>query len=431
MFWRMLKGALIRQKRKKLLVVITMALGASLTTATLNVMLDVGDKVNRELKAYGANILVTPRTTSLLNELYGVEIGVGSSGPYLEEADLGKIKTIFWANNIVGFAPYLSARATVGPEGPEVALIGTWFNRRLELPTGEFLETGIKQLKPWWEVEGTWVQDNDEKGAMIGSLLAKKLDLRPGDELEVIIAGEGGERREKLTVRGLLNSGGPEDENIFVPLKFVQRTLNLAGKVSQVEVSALTTPENELARRAAQDPASLSTEEWETWYCTAYVSAIAYQIEEAIPSARAKPIRQVAESEGAILQKTQLLMLLITALTLLASALGISNLVTAGIMERSREIGLLKALGASDMSILILFLAETVITSIAGGVAGYYPGLGFAQLVGRTVFGAAVATKAMIIPLVTALIVAVTLAGSLPAMRLLLSLRPAEVLYGR
>ncbi|WP_406676788.1 ABC transporter permease [Moorella sp. ACPs] len=431
MFWRMLKGALIRQKRKKLLVVLTMALGASLTTATLNVMLDVGDKVNRELKAYGANILVTPRTASLLNELYGVETGAGSSGPYLEEADLGKIKTIFWANNILGFAPYLPARATIGPEGPEVALVGTWFNRRLELPTGEVLETGIKQLKPWWEVEGTWVQDNDEKGAMVGSLLAKKLGLRPGDELEVIVAGEGGERRERLTVRGLLNSGGPEDENIFVPLKFVQRALNLAGKVSQVEVSALTTPENELARKAAQDPASLSTEEWETWYCTAYVSAIAYQIEEAIPGARAKPIRQVAESEGTILQKTQLLMLLITALTLLASALGISNLVTAGIMERSREIGLLKALGASDMSILILSLAETVITGIAGGVAGYFPGLGFAQLVGRTVFGAAVATKAMIIPLVTVLIVAVTLAGSLPAMRMLLSLRPAEVLHGR
>jgi len=161
------------------------------------------------------------------------------------------------------------------------------------------------------------------------------------------------------------------------------------------------------------------------------VSAISYQIEEAVSGARAKPVRQVAESEGAILQKTQLLMLLITALSLAGSALGISNLLTASVMERTREIGLLKALGATDSEILLSTLSETMTTGIAGGIAGYFMGLGFAQIIGQTVFGSAVEAKGMVIPIVMILVVLVTLAGSLPAFRMLLSLRPAEVLHGR
>ncbi|OIQ60839.1 ABC transporter permease YtrF precursor [Moorella thermoacetica] len=161
------------------------------------------------------------------------------------------------------------------------------------------------------------------------------------------------------------------------------------------------------------------------------MSSIAYQIEEAIPGARAKPILKVAGAEGAILQKTQFLMFLIAALSLISAALGIANLMTASIMERSREIGLLKALGASDGAILILSLAETVITGIAGGLAGILSGLGLARVIGQAVFAAAVAPRGIVVPLVLALATGVTILGSLPAMRLLLSLRPAEVLHGR
>jgi putative ABC transport system permease protein len=425
----MLKGALSRQRRKMFMVALTIALGVSLTTAMLNVMLDVGDKVNRELKAYGANITVTPRSASVLKELYGVEAGAGAAGQYLQEADLGKLKTIFWANNIVAFAPTLEAKASLGANGEDVTLVGTWFERKLELPTGEVVETGIKELKSWWSIDGQWAQDTDLHGAMVGSLLAKKRNIKTGDELQ--IAGSGSSPAEKLVVKGIINSGGAEDEQIFVPLSFVQKFSNMDGKVAKVEVSAITTPDNDLARKAAHNPKSLTLKEWETWYCTAYVSAISYQIEEAVSGARAKPVRQVAESEGAILQKTQLLMLLITALSLAGSALGISNLLTASVMERTREIGLLKALGATDSEILLSTLSETMTTGIAGGIAGYFMGLGFAQIIGQTVFGSAVEAKGMVIPIVMILVVLVTLAGSLPAFRMLLSLRPAEVLHGR
>jgi putative ABC transport system permease protein len=433
----MVWGALFRQKGKMLMVAFTIALGASLATAMLNVMLDVGDKVNQELKTYGANINVLPRGASLLDDLYGVSDGSGVSDKYLNEDELGNIKTIFWAFNIVDFTPYLYARARVvsapgvnaagkDPAG-DARLVGAWFSRHLELPTGESLDTGMRNLKSWWDVRGRWLTDDDAGAVMAGEAAAAKYGLKPGDT--VVFETERG--RREFTVESIFSAGGDEDEAFYLPLASVQELADRPGLVSRVEVSALTTPDNELSRRAGQDPKSLSIKEWETWYCTAYVSAICYQIDEVISDAVSKPIRQVAESEGAILEKTQLLMLLITVLSLAGSALGISNLVTAGVMERAAEIGLLKAVGAYDGAISVLVLAEILITGVIGGIGGYFAGLGFAQIIGRSVFGSAIDIKPMVIPLVGVLVFLVTMAGSIPSIRLLLSLRPAEVLHGR
>jgi putative ABC transport system permease protein len=397
----------------------------------LNVMFDVGDKINRELKTYGANINVLPRGASLLDDLYGVNEGAGISDKHLAEAELGNIKTIFWAFNIVDFTPYLNVRATLAapssPAGGEVKLTGTWFDRYLELPTGESLTTGIRNMKSWWDVRGRWLDGNDGAAAMVGETAAARHHIKVGD---VIALSAGTERRE-LVVEGIFHAGGDEDDAVYVPLALAQELSGRPGLVSRVEVSALTTPDNELSRRAAQDPKSLSIKEWETWYCTAYVSAICYQIDEVISDAVSKPIRQVAESEGVVLEKTQLLMLLITILSLAGSALGISNLVTASVMERSAEIGLLKAVGASDGPISLLVLAEILITGIAGGAAGSFAGLGFAQIIGQSVFNASIDIKPVVIPITAALVALVTLAGSIPSIRFLLSLRPAEVLHGR
>ncbi|MDR2393195.1 MAG: ABC transporter permease [Treponema sp.] len=429
MFWTMVKGALLRQKGKMLMVAFTIALGASLATAMLNVMLDVGDKVNQELKTYGANITVLPRGASLLDALYGVTEGSGVSDKYLKEEELGKIKTIFWAFNIVDFTPYLNARVRlIAPMGEgEISLVGTWFKHHLELPTGEALDTGMGNMKNWWDVEGRWLRDEDQNALMVGQQAAKRYGITLGDS--ITLQGKGQPRT--FTVASVFNAGGDEDEQIYVPLQVAQALVNREGQVSSVEVSALTTPDNELSRRAAQDPKSLSIKEWETWYCTAYVSAICYQIDEVISGAVSKPIRQVAESEGAILQKTQMLMLLITILSMAGSALGISNLVTASVMERAGELGLLKAIGAYDGPISRLVLTEIGITGIMGGIAGYFVGLGFAQIIGHTVFGSAIDLKPLVVPLVGVLVILVTLAGSIPSIRFLLSLRPAEVLHGR
>jgi putative ABC transport system permease protein len=431
MFVRMIYGAVARRKRKFLMTAGAVALGIALATAMLNVMLDVGDKVNQALRTYGANIMVEPRGASFLGDLYGIGEGEGVADKFLIEAELPGIKTIFWAFNILDFAPWLDVQAEVEGIG-RTTLLGTWFSRHLDIPTGESVDTGIIKLKSWWDVQGPWLRDDDESGVMAGANLAARHNLRIGDRIAVTAAGPGGEpRTAELTVRSVFHSGDREDDALLAPLALVQRLSGLEGKVRRVEVGALTTPENDLARRAAQNPRSLSRHEWEIWYCTAYVGAIAFQIDEVLTGSRAKPVLQVAASEGSILQKTSLLMLLLTILSLACSALAVSGLVTANVMERSAEIGLLKALGAGDGEIILLILAETLTAALAGGIVGYGAGLGLAQIIGRSVFGAAVSAKGLVIPLVALLVLAVTTGGSLPACRMLLRLRPAEVLHGR
>ncbi|MCC8109997.1 MAG: ABC transporter permease, partial [Planctomycetes bacterium] len=361
-------------------------------------------------------------------DLYGLEEGAGVSDKYLREDELGRLKTIFWAYNIVDFAPYLETPVTAPDHDRSFTAVGTWFRKTLDLPTGEKVATGMRGLKSWWTMEGDWPDDAAGDQAVLGYVIAKRLGLKPGDRLDV--SGPNGEP-VSVVVTGVFNSGSAEDDQAFLPLALVQAMTGLPNLVQRVEVSALTTPENDLARRAARSPGSLSAKEWETWYCTAYISAIAYQIEEVLTDARAKPILQVSESEGAILGKIELLMLLLTVLSMACSALALSNLVTASVLERSTEIGLLKAIGATDLDVLLLVLAELMVTSVAGAFAGYGLGIWFSKIIGETVFGAAISISSTAIPLVAAMVVFVTVLGSLPAIKLLLSLRPTQVLHGR
>ena len=425
----MIRGVLFHQKGKMLLIALTIALGASLATGMLNVVLGVEEKVNKELKNYGANIVVKPKDSSLLSDIYDVGEGAELNTAYLREDELGKLKTIFWAFNIVDFTPFLDTRVQVS-DNVTVSLTGTWFNHHLDLPTGESLDAGIVGMRSWWDVtEGRWLDEKDENASeeiMAGTVLAEQNGWHAGDVIR--LKGNNGEK--DVTLVGIYDAGEDEDEQLYATLDLVQALTDRENKVASIEVSALTTPDNELARRAARNPAALSSRDYETWYCTAYVSAICYQIQEVITGSVATAVRKVAESEGTILDKTKLLMILITALSLIGSALGISNLVTASVMERSQEIGLLKAIGARDRSITGVVMTEILITALLGFVVGYLMGFGFAQLIGQSVFGSSIDMDPKVAPIVAGLIALVTIAGSLPAIRMVLRLRPAEVLHG-
>lgn len=429
MFFRMIRGMLTRQTSKMLMIGFTIALGASLATAMLAVMFDVSDKVNQELKTYGANITVVPKEASVISDLYEVEGGAETPVVYLREDELGNIKTIFWAFNIVDFAPLLKTPATAN--GQQVELVGSWFNHHMELPTGEQLDAGIASMRSWWElVDGRWLDEGTEGDArrvMLGTTLSQELGVSAGDSVELA----GSESSGSFEVAGVFSAGGDEDEQVFAPLDLVQELSGVDGKLTSIEVSAITTPDNEVSRQAAKDPSKLTIAQYETWYCTAYASSICYQLQEVITDSVASPVRQVADSEGAILDKIQTLMLLITILALLGSALGISNLVTASVMERGQEIGLLKAIGATDRAISGLVLTEIVVVAILGGIVGFAAGFGFAQIIGQTVFDSAITLKPVVVPLVVVLVIVVTLLGSISAVRTALRLDPVEVLHDR
>ncbi|MDR1264710.1 MAG: ABC transporter permease [Propionibacteriaceae bacterium] len=429
MWFRLIRRALTRRRGGRLLIAAATGLGACVATAMLSVVLDVGDKVNAELTAYGANIVVRPKTVATVGGLYDTSAWETAVGAWLAEDEVAGIKNIFWGFNIVSLAPFLEtavvARDAAGGE-LTATLTGTWFQHQLETAP-DTTAVGVVALKSWWRVEGGWTTDQDQDQVMAGAGLAERAGWAVGDN--ITLQGAGGGRSLRLV--GLITSGEAADDQFWAPLAVAQALAGRPGQVDRVEVAALTTPENDLARRAARDPSSLTVTEWETWYCTAYASSIAYQIEEVMPGAVAKPVRQITAVQGEILTKTESLMLLVTGLALLASALAIANLVTASVMERSAEIGLLKALGASSRAIAGLLLAELLVVGLAGGAVGYGLGLGCAQLVGRSVFAAWITPRPAVVALVGLGVAAVVVVGSLPALRLLLRLRPADVLHGR
>ncbi|ADN02750.1 ABC transporter permease [Spirochaeta thermophila] len=420
---RIIAGSFLRDPGKKVLAGVTMLFASALVSLLLNLTMDIGDKMARELSSYGANLLVTPRTRST-----GLRIGSVAYNPFedvafLEESDLPKIKSIFWRHNITAFAPFLESTAALS-NGASVPLVGTYFYRSIPVPGGRTFSTGVKTLYRFWEVEGRFPEDEAEMvEVLVGTSLARRLGVRPG---EVLTLEDGG----SLLVTGILASGGEEDEVILAPLSFVQRHAGLEGKVSYVRVAALTTPEDALARRARRDPGSLTDREWDLWYCTAYVGAIAYQLEEAIPNARVSPVWQVAAGQGEIMTKVQFFLGVITIVATIAAALGISSIMTTVVLERSREIGLMKALGAPRFLILSQFYVEAGVIGLLGGAMGWALGYGMSGVLSLQLFGRGVGFRPVAIPLVLLTSLFCSLFGTWFPSRMIERIRPAEVLHG-
>lgn len=436
MFFRMLRQSILEGRRRKILAAVTVALAASLITALFELSVDVGDKMAREMKAYGANIRIVPKTDGILE---GIGEGIGAANPLserdgIEESQLANIKDIFWRNNVIGFAPSVRTPVTVdGQEGAtlgKIPLTGTYFDKPVALPDDPDYRTGVRLISPSWVVEGAWPDDQAPGTVLVGTRLAARHGIRIGQSLR-IAPTESDAPAVALRVVGLLTTGGPEDDGLTAPLLLAQTMAGLPGKVGAVEISALTVPENALSKRARRNAEALSATEYDVWYCTAYVSTIAHQIEEAVVNAQARPIWQVAAGEGAVIDKIQSLMLVVTLAAFVSAAMGVSSLMTTTITERAREIGLMKALGASDGQVHRLFLAEAAIVGIIGGIAGGLAGLALSQLVGQMVFGDGVAVHWIGFPVVILLSVLTVLAGSALPSRAIARLLPVEVLHGR
>jgi len=419
MFVRVIYESFRRQKRRKLLAGVAVTLGVAVATAMIAVATDIGDKINRELRTYGANLLVTPQEDTLDVEIGGVNLKPPSDGKYLDEADLPKIRGTFWHHNIVGFSPMLPVNVTVGSDAgaKDVTLLGTYFAKPLKFGKEDFV-TGVKITHPWWQVQGVWPNDESSE-LLLGEKLAARLGRKPGDDVEV-----GG---KSLKIAGVLSTGGSEDEQVVAPLGLAQQILGKPGAVRRVYVSALTKPEDALARR---DPKTMNPELFDRWYCSPYVQSIAYQLQETIPHSHAEQIRQVAQNEGTVLSRIKGLMLLVTLAALFASALAVSAAMATAIFERRGEVGLMKALGAGKVMVAAFFFAESLLLALLGGTAGFAAGTVLARQIGRSIFASQITIQPVLFPIILAIAVFVTFAGSAVAIRRAVQFDPVFALKG-
>ena len=419
MLARILTRSLVRKRRRKLLGLAAIALGIAAATAVATLGLDVGDQVSRELRSFGANIEVVPAADGLPVTVGGVDYRPAGSGAFLRESDLGAIKSIFWTNNIVAFAPFLYAPATL--DGRRVVLIGSWFDHDIaagkarssvESPAASRGRTGLRDLHPAWRLNGQWPRDDDPTSCLAGSSLAQDARIATGSTVTLSSEGSASDGRGSqyvCRVSGVVDTGDAEDGQILAPLAAVQKFAGEPGAVRKVEVSALTKPEDAFAR---QDPSRMAPEELERWSCSPYVTSIAYQIAQAIPGSVARPVFPVADSEGRIMNRIGALMLVIALAALVTACLAVASMMFATVIERREEIGLYESLGATRARVAAIFLLEGSAIGVAGGGAGHLAGSLLAHRLGSIVFGAPAAIHASLLPAVLAVALVVTWLGS-------------------
>jgi putative ABC transport system permease protein len=371
-----------------------MALGSALVSGFLNLSGDIGGQIGRELRAYGANIIIRPQEQSLLIGMGGLEFGEVAAPQTLAEDSLGPVKQV---QGVVGMLPYLYAVVDASEskatsivnreEGNGTDVTVTADSSRPVILAGVDL-SATRSINTWWQVHGRWPQSPDE--ILVGRRVAEMLDLTLGKSLLVIYGGQ----TQTLHVAGVLETGAAEDDQLIASLQAVQTLTSQPGQVTLVMVSALTADR------------SLDT--------------TANEIQAILPAAEVRTLAQFARAEEKVLNKVRLLIGLVAALVLLAGALTVAGTLNTMVIERRTEIGLMKALGAAEERVANLFLVEAMSVGIFGGLAGYLGGLALALAIGWKVFDAVITPTLWALPgtLLVGLVVA-WVAGLLPVQRAL------------
>ncbi len=423
MIIKMVRESFKVRRKRMILAVLSVTMGALLITSMLNVYRNIEKEMSKQLKAYGPNIIVVPKGSDLRLEVGGVPLKAPAVSSYLEEGDLYKIKKVFWKYNIADFAPVLNIFTDI--KGETVPVIGTYFNKTIDVPGETFksVTTGIKNLYPWFEVEGKWASDDDLSSAMIGKEIAGKYSLSVGDSITVNYQN----KPFTFAISGIIKGGLTEENTIYIPIGKAQQIIGKPGAVSKIEVSSYIVPDDALAKK---DRSVMTQDEFIKWYCTPYIDAIAYQLEEVITNGDAVPIAQIASAQGNLLKKITMMMLLLTSLTLFISALGVAATMTASVFERRKEIGIMMGVGAISRQIISIFAIEMMFVALIGGAMGYAIGLGLSYTISNAVFNVSFSFDITLLPITLASAMLITFIGSFIPVRSAVKINPVVMLRG-
>jgi putative ABC transport system permease protein len=379
MFWRLV-FQLLRGSRGRLgVAILAIVSGAAVISALLNLDLGVQNKLTQEFRTLGANIVISPASGAPA-QISDAEV------PSLMPSDsvLQALRQLP-SSQVAAAAPYLYIVAR--SQNIPVVVAGTWLDQ-------------AQKLDATWKLEGNWVASReDDSQCLVGRNVARRLRLAPGNSLELHYL----ERSAQCSVAGIVDAGGTEDNQIFASLRSVQALANLSGQIGLAQVSVMGTPR--------------------------VVADYADRLTAALPQYQVRPIRQVAEAEGALLGRIRLLIVSMVLLILILTALCVLGTMAALAMERRKDVGLMKSLGGSISRIVGIFLAEVGVLGAAGGLLGAILGAALAYWMGLRVFGTAISPRWEVFPATMALMIAVTLTGALP-LRMLGNVKPAEILRG-
>jgi len=404
MLLRILRKSLVKRKSRVAIAIISVIMGAAMASAMLTVTWQVEDKVAEELTKFGPNLIVVPKTEELNIDISGIQLSTIGETKYITESNAIKIRELdeedfgdkLRGNPDKNAFLFALVNITKGTTSNNIVLAGTWFDE-------------LQKINKWWDIiDGSYPQDNSS--IIIGVTASEKLGINVGDnvliEYRETIISETGEivylNSQQFTIVGVVSTGGEDDSRIFGDLDVVQNLTNKENKINLMHISAV---------------------------CNACpLGEIAVIIEDNIQDIDVVTVKQVEEAKMDILNDISQMMFLITVIALLASALGVMTTMTTSVVERTKEIGMMKAIGAEDKKIAMLFLTEAVIIGIIGGLIGYFIGSIIAQYIGESVFQSAISPVFLVLPIIMGIAVGITVLSSLFPVRRAIKIEPAEVI---
>ena len=381
MFLRILSGSLRHQRRRLAIAALAMVLGSSLVSGLLNLSGDIGGQVGRELRTYGANIVVLPRASSVLVGSGNLEFGEVAAEQTLPEEILVEAREV---EGVMGLVPYLYSVVDAGGQAAVLAGVDIPFAR---------------EINKWWQVQGKWPQADNE--ILLGARAAEVLGASAGNSLTLTY----GKQKETLKISGVLRTGGAEDEQIIASLRAAQNLTGQPGQIGLAMVSALTS--NRSLDEIAQDLRTRISGRGEV-----------------------RTLTQFALAERTVLNKVRLLIGLVAGLVLATGALTVAGTLNIIVEERRTEIGLMKAIGAQNRRVAGLFLFEAASIGLAGGVSGYVLGVALAFAVSRTVFDATITPAPLGFPVTTLIALTIALFASMVPVQKALAVDPVKTLRG-
>ncbi len=372
------------RKRRVLFAALGVVIGTMTITAILTISLAAKAQVYSQLEKFGPNLTIVPAINTLDMKLGNVNLGQLSVGDnYISQDLVPEIRKIADGE--------IKKALEIEDEG-DIALIAPKLYVNTEIKGTSLTVVGIQAsneiaIRTWWMIErGAYIEDGQPGQAMVGSVAADVLKVSPGDNINL--------NGRELTVTGILGETGSNDDyQVFTDLETVQSAFNKPGMLSVVDVRAL---------------------------CNACpVEVIAGAINGQISGIRAVAVTQIAESEMGMIDKVNRFMMTLGAITLLIGLFGVVNSMMASVNERTKDIGIMRAVGASQGQIVITFIYEAILIGIIGGVFGYLIGGGLAYVVGPMLFeGAAISYVPVYFPLAVGLaILLAVLAAIWPAQR--------------
>jgi len=434
MFLRALGKSIANRPQRFGVAVLAVAMGVGMAVALASVSLVLGDRLGRTVRQYGANIVLLPKGADVPLEVAGADLSGAVNAGAIADTSLVALRRFRWRNNILAIAPQLYAQATVqytsqipflslepGGKAVRAPMVGTWFEHATE-PGGPKID-GMKALAPWWKVTGRFPAE-DRNEALIGRALATRLGWQPGRRLPFHMTIRFRGTSDTIRFVGVLDAGGLEDDQIYLPLSSLQRMTGRAGQVDRVLVSALVLP----GEAPPMPNPGTNLAAYEKWICRPFAASVGVEIESAMPGVSARPVAQLVRGEGRLVGRLNLLMLLLTGAALAAAVLGVMSTMVASVVDRTPEIALLRALGATAAGVARLFLAEALVIALVGGLLGVGIGYGLAQVVGRGTFGTAVEPHPLLVPAGLALAAFVCLAGAWLPLRRASAIDPARAL---